>query len=95
MQKKAFTLVEILIAIGIIGIVAAITLPTLFTNINNFVKEINLKIINKKLEQGVTITNNLESAFSGRIYNNSYEFVGLLSKHFKLTVIWLQSLYRS
>lgn len=31
-MKKGFTLSEVLITLGIIGIVAAITLPTLITN---------------------------------------------------------------
>lgn len=31
-MKKGFTLAEVLITLGIIGIVAAITLPTLMTN---------------------------------------------------------------
>lgn len=31
-MKKAFTLAEVLITLGIIGVVAAITLPTLIAN---------------------------------------------------------------
>ena len=31
MNKKAFTLAEVLITLGIIGVVAALTLPTLIT----------------------------------------------------------------
>ena len=31
-MKKAFTLAEVLITLGIIGIVAAMTIPTLITN---------------------------------------------------------------
>lgn len=33
--KKAFTLAEVLITLGIIGVVAAITIPTLIANTNN------------------------------------------------------------
>lgn len=33
LQKKAFTLAEVLITLGIIGVVAAMTLPTLVGNI--------------------------------------------------------------
>ena len=35
MKKAAFTLAEVLITIGIIGVVAAITLPTVLTNVRN------------------------------------------------------------
>jgi prepilin-type N-terminal cleavage/methylation domain-containing protein len=35
MKRTAFTLPEILITLGAIGIVAAITIPVLFSNINN------------------------------------------------------------
>lgn len=34
-KKNGFTLAEVLITLGIIGIVAAMTIPTLFSNINN------------------------------------------------------------
>ena len=39
MKKKAFTLAEVLITLGIIGVVAAMTIPTLITNYNNRVLE--------------------------------------------------------
>lgn len=35
MERNAFTLAEVLITLGIIGIVAALTMPTLITNIKN------------------------------------------------------------
>ena len=35
MKRTAFTLPEILITLGAIGIVAAMTVPVLFSNINN------------------------------------------------------------
>lgn len=34
-MKKGFTLAEVLITLGIIGVVAAMTMPTLINNINN------------------------------------------------------------
>ena len=33
-QKTAFTLAEVLITLGIIGVVAAVTLPTIISNVN-------------------------------------------------------------
>ena len=43
-KKLAFTMVEVLIVLGVIGIVAAITLPNLITNIE---KQKNLSILKK------------------------------------------------
>ena len=43
-QKTAFTLAEVLITLGIIGIVAALTLPNLIANYKN-------KIIAKQLQK--------------------------------------------
>ena len=37
-KKIAFTLAEILITLSVVGIVAAITIPGLMTNINNKIK---------------------------------------------------------
>lgn len=42
-KKRAFTLAEVLITLGIIGIIAVLTLPTLITNYNKSVWETRLK----------------------------------------------------
>ncbi len=42
-KKNAFTLAEVLITLGIIGVVAAMTLPTLIQKNNNSVVEARLK----------------------------------------------------
>lgn len=44
MKKTGFTLAETLITLGIIGIVAAITLPTLITKLSNDRNSTILKI---------------------------------------------------
>lgn len=44
MKLKAFTLAEVLITLGIIGVVAAMTLPTV---INNFRKKTNSSTVKK------------------------------------------------
>lgn len=41
--KNAFTLAEVLITIGIIGIVAAMTIPTLISNYQKQIVETNLQ----------------------------------------------------
>ncbi len=43
MQKRAFTLTELLIALGIIGAIAAVSIPSLMSNINNRVLASQLK----------------------------------------------------
>ena len=45
-RKAAFTLAEVLITLGIIGIVAAMTLPTVITNVQKKVVENQLKVFN-------------------------------------------------
>ncbi len=42
-QKSAFTLAEVLITLGIIGVVAAMTIPTLISNYNKKVVEVKLQ----------------------------------------------------
>ena len=43
MQKRAFTLTELLIALGIVGAIAAISIPSLMSTINNRVLASQLK----------------------------------------------------
>lgn len=54
-NKKGFTLAEVLITLGIIGIVAALTLPTLMSNCRKYVIETQLKefyaIMNQALKR--------------------------------------------
>lgn len=42
-KKKAFTLAEVLITLGIIGVVAALTMPSLMSNYRRKVAETQLK----------------------------------------------------
>ena len=46
LKKTGFTLAEVLITLGIIGIVAAMTLPTVITNVQKKVVENQLKVFN-------------------------------------------------
>ena len=52
-QKCAFTLAEVLITLGIIGVVAAITLPTVLTNVRNKELETGLKKGYSSIEQAL------------------------------------------
>lgn len=52
-MTKAFTLTEVLITIGLIGVVAALTLPTLINNTQGKERETQLKVGYAILEQGI------------------------------------------
>ncbi len=43
-NKSAFTLTELLIALGVIGAIAAISIPSLMSTINNKIHATELKI---------------------------------------------------
>lgn len=61
LKKTAFTLAETLITLGIIGIVAAITIPTLITNYQK-------KVIPTKLKRAISVMN--------QAYKSAYDDIG-------------------
>lgn len=62
---KSFTLAEVLITLGIIGVVAAMTLPAIINNSQNKELEARLKKSYSILQQGL----NLMSSEEGQIVN--------------------------
>ncbi len=54
-KKKAFTLAEVLITLGIIGVVAAMTLPVLIQNHNNQVVVARLQKFYSSINQAITL----------------------------------------
>ena len=80
---KGFTLAETLIVLVIIGVVAAITLPTLITNIQSNVKASRIENIIQKLRHS---TDQLK-ALNGDINNfeSSDDFINTLSRYMKIT----------
>ena len=56
-KKWGFTLAEVLITLGIIGVVAAITIPALLTNLNNRHTESILREDYSILQQMMTSAN--------------------------------------
>ncbi len=58
-KKKGFTLAEILITLAIIGIVAAITLPSLLVNVNEKAWEAQKKALHARLAQAIGQMNTL------------------------------------
>ena len=47
--SNAFTLAEVLITLGVIGVVAAVTMPTLVTNIQERVRKEQVRTVKYKL----------------------------------------------
>ena len=77
----AFTLAEVLITLGIIGIVAAMTLPTLNQAINNKVRAEQVRTVKYKFTKATEKMNSL-----GLIgpYDSTDAFVDELQKHLKI-----------
>ncbi len=89
MTKKAFTLAEVLITLGIIGIVAAMTIPTLLTNIREKQTVSKLKQTYSMLSQAFKLVED-----NGGVLVNSTispneraaKFIDLLRPHLKILV---------
>ena len=80
--KKGFTLAEILIVLGAIGVVAALTLPTLISNIHNKVVERQIQVINRKINKG-SEGMQINGALLKQ-YSTTQEFLEELSKYMKI-----------
>ncbi|MBP3820689.1 hypothetical protein J6G99_03490 [bacterium] len=77
-----------MIALVIIGVVSALTLPTLLTKINDTVTKNKIAVFERKLSKGTDLLN-IEYGI-GPYYNGanpSYEFAQALSKHLKIVTI--------
>ncbi len=82
--KSAFTLAEVLITLGIIGVVAALTMPVLISNVQDRVKQKRVENIKQKLSK-VTDKMAVQSGLIG--YGDTMSFVQEMSKHMKLAKI--------
>ena len=78
--QKAFTLAEVLITLGIIGVVSAMTIPTLIQNYNTRAWNTASVVFEKKLEDALKVMNS-QSSLAG--HATTKNFVEELSKHFK------------
>ena len=83
-KKSAFTLAEVLITLGIIGVVAAITMPVLLSNVNSKVKAERVLNIKQKLSK-VTDKMAVQSGLMG--YENTEDFVKEMQKHMKIAKV--------
>lgn len=82
-RQTAFTLAEVLITLGVIGVVAAITLPALMTNITGYVNTKRQENIGQK------VTKAMETMRAHGLLNTQYAttdaFVDELQKYLKIS----------
>ncbi len=83
-RKLAFTLAEALITLGIIGVVAAVTIPTLMIDINTKQWATAKDVFDKKLNEAMKNMNTAQ-VISG--HTTTLSFVQELGKHYKINKI--------
>ncbi len=81
---KGFTLAEVLITLAIIGIVAALTIPTLVQNYQEKAWNTASEVFQRKLGEALRVMN-VQGTLAG--YTTTEAFVDELSKHIKITRI--------
>ena len=85
-KTKAFTLAEVLITLAIIGVVAAMTIPTLIAKINDIVNTNTVKVFNSKVLKGINLTKTAGDL--NDTYDSTYQFLtDALSKNLKMAKI--------
>ena len=82
--SKGFTLAEVLITLAIIGIVAALTIPTLVQNYQTKAWNTASLVFQRKLGEALKVMN-VQGTLAG--YTTTEAFVDELSKHIKITRI--------
>ena len=80
----AFTLAEILITLGVIGVVAAVTMPTLVTNIQERISKEKVRTVKYKLTQA---TDKMKALDKIGNYDSTKAFVEELKKHLSIAKI--------
>ena len=83
--KYGFTLAEVLITLVIIGVVAAITIPSLIVKLDKVVKENQIKVFESKLQKGMDRMN--LAGEIGPYYQTTEDFIKALSAHMKIVTI--------
>ena len=84
--RAAFTLAEVLITLAIIGVVAAMTIPTLIAKINDIVNTNTVKVFNSKVLKGINLTKTAGDL--NDTYDTTYQFLtDALSKNLKMAKI--------
>lgn len=87
--RFAFTLAEVLITLVIIGVVAALTIPTLMAKINTIVNSNRKEVIEKRLLAGFNQLNTMDDGFNATQYaeTGTEGFIKALSKYYKMSQI--------
>ena len=80
-MKKGFTLAEVLITLAIIGIVAALTIPTLVQNYQERAWGTSAAVFERKLEEALKVMNT-QQVLAG--YKTTTDFVNALTKYIKI-----------
>lgn len=83
-RRFAFTLAEVLITLAIIGVVAAMTIPTLVQNYQERSWNTASTVFQRKLGEALTVMNT-QGSLAG--YQDTEDFVAELSKHMKISKI--------
>ena len=84
-RKAAFTLAEVLITLGVIGVVAAVALPSLMTNVQERVRKEQVRTAKYKL---TLATDKMKSLGLLNVqYPTTKSFVDELQKHLKLAKV--------
>ena len=84
LRKTGFTLAEVLITLGIIGIVAALTLPAFISNVQGRIQAKRVENINQKLSK-VTDKMAVQSGLIG--YPDTMAFVQEMKKHMSIAKV--------
>lgn len=92
MRYKAFTLAEVLIILGIIGVVAALTLPSLIQSIQGKIRAEQIRTVKYKFTKATDKMNSL-----GLIgpYDSTAAFVAELQKHLRIAKVCTSENLRS
>ena len=80
-KKIGFTLAEVLITLGVIGIVAAMTLPTLLNTLHKKSTETKQQVFRARLLNGLKETT-VQSTLMG--YESTMDFAKALGQHYKM-----------
>ena len=83
-KRVAFTLAEVLITLAIIGIVAAMTIPTLVANYQTRAWSTSASVFERKLEEALKQMNT-QQVLAG--YKSTADFVNALGKYFKINKV--------
>ena len=86
-MKNGFTLAEVLITLGVVGVIAAMTLPSLITKVEKYVTVIKVKKLYSELNRNlrIAVSENGDIDDWDWSQNNGGGFSTLLDKYFEIT----------